>query len=144
VVGRLIEGVLAISLVLIAQVALQAYVPHFSVAAPELKSVAANALLSLDDSGLLPNLVLLGADTGNWTALSKALLGSLPAGVSYRLQIFDMTTGSGSQLAGTPLTWGVLQGQTATATYTLSAFDANQQPPTTRIFQLTLTVATLS
>lgn len=139
VVGRMIEGVLAISLVLIAHVALQAYVPHFSVAAPELKSVASNALLSLDNSGLLPNLVLLGANTGNWTALSKALLGSLPGGISFRLQIVN--TGTDSQPSGTPLTWGVLQGQTATVTYTLSAYDTSLQA--VHVFQLTLTVASL-
>ena len=139
-VARLIEGVLAISLVLIGHVALQAYVPHFSVAAPELKSVASNSLLSLDDSGLLPNLVLIGAHTGNWTTLSKALLGSLPGGVSYRLQVVD--TGTGLQLAGTPLTWGILQGQTATVMYALSVYDASLQ--STRVFQLTLTIATLS
>jgi len=138
-VGRLIEGVLAVSLVLIAHVALQAYVPHFSVAAPELKSVASNALLSLDDSGLLPNLVLLGANTGNWTTFSKALSGSLPSSISYRLQIIDAATGA--PLNGTPLSSGALRGQTATVTYTVSAFD--QDLGKVRVFQMTLTVSSL-
>jgi len=137
--GRLIEGVLAISLVLIAHIGLQAYVPHFSVAAPELKSAASNALLSLDESGLLPSLVLSGARTGNWTMLSKALSGSLPSGVNYRLQIIDASTGA--PLSGMPLTSGVMQGQTATATYTLSTFDPDIQD--VRAFWITLTVSSL-
>jgi hypothetical protein len=138
-VARLIEGVLAVSLILIAHIALQAYVPHFSVAAPELRLAASNSLLSLDDSGQLPNLVLLGANTGNWTALSKAISGSLPSAISYQLQITDVRTGS--TLNGTPLISGVMQGQTASVKYTVSAFDSSTQQ--VRVFQLTLTVSSL-
>lgn len=136
-VARTIEGVFAIVLVLLAHVALQPYAPRFTVSSPNLGATAANTLMALDDSGQLPNLVLQGAKTGNWSHLSEAFAASLPSGTSYRLRIVDSS--SGTDLPGTPLMSGALQGSMATVSYTVTVFDRSASR--LRVFQLTLTVA---
>ena len=134
-----IEGLIALAIVFLVHVVLQIYVPSFLVVNPELHSVAVQALVGLDSSSKLSELIAYGVSSGDWGPLVTALKASLPSTVAFKLTIADASTGH--MLAGMPVSSGALKGTTATVvSYLVQVYDPVSQTVTPYV--LTLTVST--
>lgn len=137
--ARVIEGAIALAVVFLVHVVLQVYVPSFLVVNPELHSVAVQALVGLDASSKLSQLIQYGVSSGDWGPLVTALKASLPSTVAFKLTILDASTGL--MLPGMPLSSGALKGTTATVvSYLVQIYTLTMQTVTPYV--LTLTVST--
>jgi hypothetical protein len=137
--ARVIEGAIALAVVFLVHVVLQVYVPSFLMVNPELHSVAVQALVGLDASSKLSQLIQYGVSSDDWAPLVTALKASLPSTVEFKLTILDAS--NGQMLPGMPVSSGALKGTTATVvSYLVQIYTPSTQTVTPYV--LTLTVST--
>jgi hypothetical protein len=86
---RIFEALLAIAIVLPFITVIQTFRQPTGVHDPELSDIGATVLTSLDESGILPRLLI----KQDWVRLEAAVNAMLPEGVSFTLEISKVTSG---------------------------------------------------
>lgn len=128
---------MALGIVFLVHVILQAYIPSFLVVNPQLQNVATQALVNLDASTKLSQYLSTGS-TGDWGPMTTALKASLPSSVAFQLTVYDCSGGCTTPMYGTPIRSGIIQGSIATVTYVEQVSDASGS---VTVYKLVLTVA---